>query len=611
MNAPSPHPNSVSEIARILAATDGALPVPSRSDRAAWQRLARQSIATEVTRKAEEAARAPVPSLPLSLYLDYHRTGRRAGYEEPLDARRDRLTWLALAECLEGRGRFIDPVQDMLDAILSEPTWVVPAHGAEFTDGLPMPGLQVIDLWSAMACLLVAEVDHMLGDALHTVLRARIRRAVDERGTAPLLARDDMRWMGATETGRSSPNWAPVCAGLTAGAALYLESDRGRLAAVVAKALRELDCYLASFPADGGCAEGVGYWEKGVFAYACFAELLAARTEGRLDPMQAPRLRTIAEFPARVQIGPQRYPVFSDNVASRTVQTSLLRHLARRLDLPALYALDPSGEADRRHTTRYPAEQIRDFLWWHPAGPAPTPAQRDWLHDTQILVARLDPTDPDALTLAAKGGTNGEPHNHNDVGSFVIALGGGTPIAEIGAGIYDRAAFDPALRYLLPNYGSHGHSVPLVNGTPQSAGAGCAAGDVRCEGDSLTMDLTACYPAAQGLQRLVRTIRLDRAGARIVLQDSARFAPAGRLASVLMTQEAPERLGSGVVALGPLMVEYDPSLDLKIEPLDPVRTRDGRTECFTRLILSPPQRGPECTIAVTLHPRSPPNGASR
>ena len=91
-----------------------------------------------------------------------------------------------------------------------------------------MPDLQVIDLWSAMACLLVAEVDHMLGDDLHPPLRARLRKEVDARGTAPLLARDDMRWMGAQETGRSSPNWAPVCAGLTAGAALYVERDTDR-----------------------------------------------------------------------------------------------------------------------------------------------------------------------------------------------------------------------------------------------------------------------------------------------------------------------------------------------------------------------------------------------
>ncbi|MCV3272301.1 hypothetical protein [Roseobacter sinensis] len=596
-------PRSAGEIARILRETKGKASLPVHADRQAWARLARQHIASEVIAKAEAVRTKAIPPLPLTLFLDYHRTGRREGYEAPMDARRDRLTWMALAEGLEGQGRFLDPIHDMLDAILTEPTWVVPAHGGEFTDGLPLPELQVIDLWSAMACLLVAEVDHMLGDSLHPAPRARLRRAVEARGVAPLLARDDMFWMGAREMGRSSPNWAPVCAGLTAAAAIYLEADCDRLAAVLAKALRELEHYLASFPPDGGCAEGVGYWEKGVFAYACFADLIAARTEGRIDPLLAPHMRQVARFPARIQLGPQRYPLFSDNVSNRIVQTALLRHLGTRLELPELHALDPCTDAERTHTLRYPAEQIRDFLWWEEADTTCQPAPRDWLPDTQIFVARLHPGKSGALALAAKGGTNGEPHNHNDVGSFVISLGTQTPVAEIGAGLYSRQAFDPALRYEMPNYGSHGHSVPEVNGHRQAFGHAFAARDVTCEGDRLLMDIAATYPRQAGVKRLIRRLVLDRPAGAVHLRDQAEFVATGELTSVLITQATIEDLGPGHLALGPLLVSFDPALGVEIEALPPITTRDGRTERFQRICLSPSGPTGSTEINVTFLPR--------
>jgi Heparinase II/III-like protein len=579
---------TVAEIAGILSETKGRPPLPPRADRAAWAGFGQQTIAAEVLAKAEAWLGDPIPHLPVSLYLDYHRTGQRKGYEGPLDARRDRLVQLTLAECLEGKGRFLDAIHDALDATLCEPTWVIPAHGAGFQDGLPPPGLQLIDLWSAMACLLVAEVDHLLGDALHPVLRARIRRAVDERGTTPLLARDDFRWMGARETGRSSPNWAPVCAGLTAGAAIYLEPGRSRLAAVLFKALREIRSYLGTFPPDGGCAEGMGYWEKGVFALAAFAELTAARTEGRIDPLLSSAMRNVALFPFRVQMGPQTFPLFSDIAPGRTVQGTLLRHLAVRLDLPQLASVDPALETARRFTTRYPAEQIRDFLWWRDVPTNVRPAAADWLPDTGIMVARLDPDDPNGLVVAAKAGHNGEPHNHNDVGSFVIAVGSHTPVAELGAAEYTRSTFDPAQRYKALNYGSQGHSVPLVNGQTQAAGCDFAARDVIFEGDTLRMDLAPCYPSAARVRSLVRRMSLDRASGTVNLSDTAEFAGEGRFAAILMTMEEPQLVRPGLVRLGPLDVVHDPDLTVSIDVFPDLPLRQGGTFCAWRIAIAPP-----------------------
>ena len=71
-------------------------------------------------------------------------------------------------------------------------------------------------------------------------------------------------------------------------------------------------------------------------------------------------------------------------------------------------------------------------------------------------------------TLVIKGGYNDEPHNHNDVGSFmIVAKNDGIPIADLGVGIYRKETFDPELRYTLLNNASFGHSVPIINGKYQ------------------------------------------------------------------------------------------------------------------------------------------------
>ncbi|NJM08854.1 hypothetical protein HC891_25620 [Candidatus Gracilibacteria bacterium] len=142
----------------------------------------------------------------------------------------------------------------------------------------------------------------------------------------------------------------PVCAGGTAIAALYLEPNVDRLTAVLVKAIDGIERYLATFSSDGGSAEGVGYWEKGIFFVAALGELLAARTAGQLDLLARPQLVQIASFPARVELSPGCFVPFSDTGLDRRPQAALLHFLARRYELPELVALDRTPPAERTLT---------------------------------------------------------------------------------------------------------------------------------------------------------------------------------------------------------------------------------------------------------------------
>src|SRR5690606_22443269 len=102
-------------IEAALRAANPPPPFPSARDRAAWRRV-RGDVGDErvadIIQAAEEELTTPIPPLPASLYLRLARTGSRDEYEAPLFQRRARLGILTLAECLEGEGRFLDPLLD-------------------------------------------------------------------------------------------------------------------------------------------------------------------------------------------------------------------------------------------------------------------------------------------------------------------------------------------------------------------------------------------------------------------------------------------------------------------------------------------------------------------
>ena len=56
---------------------------------------------------------------------------------------------------------------------------------------------------------------------------------------------------------------------------------------------------------------------------------------------------------------------------------------------------------------------------------------------------RSTPEPQRGLTLAAKGGHNGESHNHNDVGSFIVAVDGVPAVADAGRPTYTAQTFGP------------------------------------------------------------------------------------------------------------------------------------------------------------------------
>jgi len=368
----------------------------------------------------------------------------------------------------------------------------------------------------------------LLGPRLERALGQRIRAEVDRRCLTPYLDRHDHWWLhGSGQPGRALNNWTAVCNGGVLGAALYLEPDPARPADIVARGLRSLDDYLDTFDPNGGSAEGPGYRSYGFGYFTILAHLVEQRTDGKIRLLDGERIRQIAQFPLRTLLSPGQFVNFSDCDLHVSLTPAHLAFLARRLDLQDL--MQVAAEQGLSSRERELSWGLRSLVW-RPDQPGLdgrfTPARHDWLSGQMWLIARFDPGDATGLVLTVKGGHNDEPHNQNDVGSFIAHLSGESIVADPGRGRYTRSYFGPQ-RYQ--------HLVCTSRGQYRATLQDHHADDTQ---DRLVLELKDAYPAEADLASLRRTLTLHRRQSRgaIQLEDVVRFASEpGRLESVLIT----------------------------------------------------------------------------
>jgi hypothetical protein len=518
----------------------------------------------EVRAEGRRLQGTPIPELAYSRFTLYVEQGTRREYEGDYFERRRRLNTFALLSMLEpDEPAHLKELIDIVWAICGEYTWCVPAH----VPGSDAEIRATIDLFSAETGFALAEIALLLGDRLPPLVRERVAQELEIRLFGPFTSRESFHW----ESMRN--NWSAVCAGSVGAAALLAVRDEDRLAAIVERTFRSLDCFLEGYGEDGACPEGLNYWTYGFGYYVYYADLLGKRTGGAIDLMSGEKVRHIAQFQQKAYLGGDRVANFSDSSPQARFQPGLTHYLAGRYPGTEVPPLGQRAAYADDHASRW-AHAFRNLIWLNPGlGGADWPAADYILPDAQWMISRHRSAEG-AFGFAAKAGHNAESHNHNDIGQFMLLADGETFIADLGSGEYTRTYFGEG-RYEYDCNGSQGHSVPIVEGTFQAEGEESAArvleASVGEAEDRFRFEMSSAYRVPH-LESLIRGFVWQKGELPVLeVTDEFRFAEAPseaveRIVSLL----PPERTEDGVLLRGPggrsLKIRFDKSaLEPRIE----------------------------------------------
>jgi hypothetical protein len=473
-----------------------------------------------------------IPAIKRSAYRNYRRVGDRHLHQSKEAYRHRELALAAMALWLGHPKANVDYLQDILWAYCDDWTWVMAAH-----EGC------AIDLGSAGLAATFAEILHVLGDRLEDEVKQRVSAEIERRIFQNL--RNGVDWW---KTGRM--NWNHVCNGEVIRTALYQIRDTRLLAHTVHSAIQNMTYAIDGFADDGGCLEGPGYWVYGFGHYLYVAHALYLKTGGELNIMTGDKIERICRYPLAANISGPLCSTFADahhgHIPARVAMVINEFH-----KMPELCEL----------CSRHPDRTLRlsgmhELALYRGVKATGKPDHRDYLLPDMGQVKLRGEPGPNQMTVLALAGNNGVPHNHNDIGSFIVHRRGKLLLTDPGAPAYTRKTFSPQ-RYEIIFCNSLGHSVPLINGTQQPAGqqyhGTLQVENLNVKGQKkAVIDMTHAYPEGT-VKRLVRTFILDAEASRLTLEDAYAFdqAPRSLEEAFITFEEVKLSRGGKSVQIGP------------------------------------------------------------
>jgi hypothetical protein len=279
-------------------------------------------------------------------------------------------------------------------------------------------------------------------------------------------------------------NWNSVCWDNVLCAAFVFLEDPVDRAMFIDGAIKSINTYLSGFAADGYCSEGMGYWNYGFGHHMQMGLLLRKLSNNQVDIFTNPLQCRIAEYARSYEIKPGISPAFADGMGSPASN-----------NLQMVNEIWPAAFGERKAISVFPCGQV-------------------WLFRSE-----------NGLSVAFKGGHNGERHNHNDVGSYYIVKDGRFISGDPGKEEYTARTFS-SRRYESSILNSYGHPVPMIDGELQRTGETYGAkivsqsfGDKVC---SVSLEIKGAY-GVKKLKSAVRTFIWERSGAFFTVKDSFEF----------------------------------------------------------------------------------------
>lgn len=505
----------IREIAAMLPDKPNGIGV-SYKDRSFWNKIKESDEAQKLLKEEAPALlKNGMPPFVDSLYLHLNKTNIRLPGENMMNARYHYLFRLTLAECLENKRRYIPAIEKALKALCYQNSWSIPAHDRKLNN---YHGTDYyVDLVVATAGNGIAQCVAMLNDRLSPAIKALVQCAFREKMFRPvyrcLEETKPFWWFTATN------NWNSVCLAGVTGAALALLTDKEERAYFVAAAEKYNVYGMDGYADDGYCSEGVGYYNYGFRSYILLREEVCRATQGKIDFFRNPKFVRIAQYGKKIQMNESVCPAYSDCRIGLSPNEFILDYCDRALGIssPEEKYILPSGnnfslyliELFPRQVWKMElTDDIRQSLQGN------MNSLRTYYEKAGIIIARPAKDSSCALAISAKAGNNAENHNHNDVGSYAVALGKDMMIGDQGGPFsYPGDYFDAKAPDKYKIKGSFGHPVPVVDGVTQSTGADAKGivlkKEFKSDRDIFCIDYTSAY-FAPNLNKLIRTFIYNR-----------------------------------------------------------------------------------------------------
>ena len=424
----------------------------------------------------------PIEVLKYTEFRMYGIDGNRNIFEKGYFHRRGCLETAAqLALIYPEEEKYLDYLQNTIFAICNEFTWTLPAHQPDL---LTSTDNTFIDLFDCETGGTLAEIDAIFEDRLDPLIRNRIKLECKKRVVDPYLAVVDKPgspWWRGGYTG----NWVAVCCANIATTVFHLfpecytegmKRDYERL----------MNNFLSGFSENGFCDEGPGYWGYGFGFFVLYADLVYRFTGGEVDYFKLDKVRKISTYLQKVFLNGKTTVSFSDASRSAGYDLCLIHYLKERYPddvevLPPEYG-NWGGKIFCFRSALWLNEELYN---------APTAVDKSTEYydsDYQWLIKKTP-----SFGFAAKAGHNAEHHNHNDIGSFIIAKKDHQIYTDMGAGVYTKQYGDPVLKYAHNEASSNHHSLPIFNDCYQREGRSFASSEVTYENGVFSMEFAAAY----------------------------------------------------------------------------------------------------------------------
>nr|MBI1229991.1 heparinase [Cytophagales bacterium] len=593
---------------------------PKYGDRSAWEALPEAQ-----RRKTIEAGEAYVgydwPIVKATMYLEFTRTGDRTKDAAVSNERRKAFQSLMLAELMEGKGRFIDDLINGVFAICEQTYWGASAHFYlyGFEGSIATPTTVLPDIDNPIIDLVVGDIAADLAwayhffkepfDAVSPVIAKRLKTELEQKVLFPFYERYDYWWITGWGEGRVN-NWTPWCNYNLLTAILLVEEDPIKKRDAIYKTMESVDLFINSYPDDGSCSEGPSYWAHAGGKMFDYLELLDTYlAEGVGVVFDHELIKNMGRYIYRSYISNGDYYInFADAAFRINHHPGRIYNYGQRISDPVMVSfaafLMKNLAFHEKTVSGRIGESMRDLFdqdGWEKVTPEEPLIAQYYFPNLDAAIARDRAGTNEGFYFAAKGGSNGEQHNHNDVGSCMLFYNGHPVLLDVGVGTYTRETFSPQ-RYSIWTMQSNYHNLPLINGIGQSPGGSFRAinSSFNVRGNSVTYstDISNAYPKEADVREWQRSYTLNR-GSKFIVRDSfSLVANRGNTAIHYMTGLPVRLVQPGIVEfVGEdfiMEAKYDPAqVEAAVEsiPLEDPKLIQNHGDELSRIVLTWKEKG--------------------